>query len=144
MRNKHARLAALVRAVRPGSPFGTPSERDELLAALEAYAPGHESLKLARNFRTALTPTVTAVREFLDRMVDRGYVWSTLRPYPLRDTILLCLAADLDDDARRRLRRCEDCRAIFYARRSNMRFCSRQCASRAALVRYATRGKSRG
>jgi hypothetical protein len=41
-----------------------------------------------------------------------------------------------------RIRHCRWCGQVFYARRSNMRFCSRQCASRAALVRYATRSKS--
>jgi hypothetical protein len=136
-KDKHARLTALVAAVQAG--LATKQQRTRLLAALEPYALGPESLKLARKVPIILGRTATAVQRYLAGVVD-GRPEGLLRSYPLRDMVLLRLAADLGRDAQERLCRCARCRLIFYRRRRNTTYCSRRCAVKAAAARYAARG----
>jgi hypothetical protein len=136
-KDKHARLTALVAAVQAG--FVTKQQRAQLLAALEPYAPSSKSFRLTRKLPIPLAVTVTAVQDYLAGVVD-GRPEGLLRPYSLRNIVLLRLAADLGRDAQERLRRCARCRAIFYRRRRNAAYCSRRCAVKAAAARYAARG----
>jgi len=52
-------------------------------------------------------------------------------------SMLTSIASDLDDSDRAPLiRRCPQCKEIFYANRENQTYCTHKCANRRALARY--------
>lgn len=67
----------------------------------------------------------------------------TFEDSSLRDAVLHFAAADIDSDQASRIRRCPRCRRVFYGQ-TNAKFCSRRCASAAAVQKYrASMRKSR-